>query len=76
MAETAASTFFSNSSSEMVSDERSMFSMNWIAPICQVVSAINSGGEEVAYQGGQVVSRLATELLLIAEPQNVLDIRH
>lgn len=33
MAETAASTFFSNSSSEIVSVVRSMFSMNWTAPI-------------------------------------------
>lgn len=33
MAETAASTFLSNSSSDMVSDERSMFSTNWTAPI-------------------------------------------
>lgn len=35
MAETAASTFFSNSSSDMVRVVRSMFSMNWIAPIYQ-----------------------------------------
>ena len=34
MADTAASTFFSKSSSEMLSTVRSIFSINWMAPIC------------------------------------------
>lgn len=75
MADTAASTFCSNSSSVMVRVVRSMFSMNWIAPIYIWLEVVNTRLTLATYQGREIIPSLPSQLLLIAETENVLYIR-
>ena len=75
MAETAASTFCSNSSSVMVSVVRSMFSMNWMAPICGLLARVGRRWVRSTDQRRQIVPGLSAEFLLVPESQDVLDIR-
>lgn len=77
MAETAASTFFSNSSSVMVSVVRSIFSMNWTAPIYatdQTKYTMNQPAR--SYQRRQIIASFAPKLVLVAEAQDILHIRY
>jgi hypothetical protein len=75
IAATAASTFASNSSGVMVRDERSRFSINWIAPILKLRQrGIHSRRERWTYQGTKIVSRLTRQLVGISKSQNILHI--
>lgn len=78
IAETAASTFFSNSSSLTVKLVRSSVSMNWRAPdyVCQSLTLINKKKKVAVntHQRRKIITRFSTQLVLVAETQNVLNI--
>ena len=53
---------------------RSRDSMNWMAPICRNVRGNRGQGDEIAYQGGEIVAGFSTQLLLMPKAHDVLDI--